>query len=147
MKRPLPPTYFLGAIALTVSLHFLYPLEQLLATPWRLIGTAPLILGVVLNLLADQALKKHDTTVKPFEESASLVTAGVFGITRNPMYLGMTLILLGIALLLGSAMPFVLVLVLPILFDRVFILPEEKMLEDTFGDNFREYRERVRRWI
>ena len=59
----------------------------------------------------------------------------------------MTLILLGVALLLGSLTPFAVVIVLPILFDRAFISPEEEMLEDTFGDQFREYRERVRRWI
>jgi protein-S-isoprenylcysteine O-methyltransferase Ste14 len=63
------------------------------------------------------------------------------------MYLGMTLVLLGVALLLGSLIPFAVVIVLPILFDRLFISPEEQMLEDTFGDQFREYRERVRKWL
>ena len=147
MKKALPQTYFLGAIVLAVALHFLLPLRQLLAFPWRLTGLAPLLIGILLNLLADRAFKKHDTTVKPFEKSSSLVTGGVFGISRNPMYLGMTLILLGVALLLGSLTPFAVVIVLPILFDRAFISPEEEMLEDTFGDQFREYRERVRRWI
>jgi len=147
MKRPLPPTYFLGAIAVAVALHFLVPIRQLLLFPWRLLGIAPLLLGIVLNLVADQSFKKHDTTVKPFEKSSDLVTGGVFRVTRNPMYLGMTLILLGIALLLGSATPLVTVVVLPVLFDRVFITPEERMLEDTFGDEFRQYRKRVRRWI
>jgi protein-S-isoprenylcysteine O-methyltransferase Ste14 len=147
MKKALPPTYFLGAIGLAVALHFLLPLRQLLAFPWRLTGLAPLVIGIVLNLLADQTFKKHDTTVKPFEKSSFLVTGGVFGISRNPMYLGMTLVLLGVALLLGSLIPFAVVIVLPILFDRLFISPEEQMLEDTFGDQFREYRERVRKWL
>lgn len=91
--------------------------------------------------------ERHDTAVKPFEKSSSLVTGGVFGISRNPMYLGMTLVLLGAALLLGSLTPFAVVIALPILFDRLFISPKEQMLEGTFGDQFREYRERVRRWI
>ena len=147
MKRQLPPTYFLGAIVAAVALHFLLPVRQLLLFPWRLIGIAPLLIGIVLNLVADKSFKKHDTTVRPFEESSKLVTGGVFGITRNPMYLGMSLILLGIALLLGSATPLIVVVVLPVLFDRVFITPEEKMLEDEFGDDFRRYRKRVRRWI
>jgi len=147
MKKPLPPTYFLGAIVLAVILHFLLPLRQLLAFPWRLLGLVPLVIGIVLNLLADRALKQHDTTVKPFEESNALVTGGVFRLTRNPMYLGMTLILLGIAMLLGSATPFAVVPIAGVLFDRVFISPEERMLEDTFGDQFRECRKRVRRWI
>ncbi len=147
MRKILPPTYFLGSIVLAVLLHFLFPLRQFLAFPWRLLGLVPLVTGIVLNLLADQTFKKHETTVKPFEESKALVTGGVFRISRNPMYLGMTLILLGITLILGSVTPFVVVLLFPVLLDRIFIVTEERMLEDTFGDQFEQYRNRVRRWI
>ena len=147
MKKVLPPTYFLAAIVLALILHFMVPVHQLLSFPWRFLGLAPLVVGIVLNLLADQTFKKHDTTVKPFEESNALVIGGVFNISRNPMYLGMTLILLGIALLLGSATPFGVVIILAVLFDHVFIVPEERMLEETFGDQFRQYRNRVRKWI
>jgi protein-S-isoprenylcysteine O-methyltransferase Ste14 len=126
MRKPLPLSYFRGAIILAVSLHFLVPVRQVLAFPWRLLGLAPLVIGLVLNLLADQAFKRrHDTTVKPFEKSSALITDGVFSITRNPMYLGMTLILFGVAMLLGSATPFAIVIVLAALLDRVFIAPEE----------------------
>jgi len=79
MKKPLPPTYFQGAIILSVALHFLLPLQQFLSFPWRLVGLVPLVIGIILNLLADQAFKKHTTTVKPFEESNALVTGEVFG--------------------------------------------------------------------
>ncbi len=105
------------------------------------------MIGIVLNALADQTFKKHETTVKPFEESTALVTGGVFNISRNPMYLGMTLILLGTGVLLGSVIPFAIVPVFAVLLDRIFIVEEEKMLEDTFGDQFRQYRNQVRRWI
>jgi protein-S-isoprenylcysteine O-methyltransferase Ste14 len=147
MKRALPPTYFLGAIILAVAVHFVLPLHQLFHFPWRLIGLLPLLLGILLNLLADQAFKKHDTTVKPFEESTALVTSGVFSFTRNPMYLGMTLILFGVAAMLGSATAFLVVLLLAALLDRVFIIPEEEMLDETFGQQYRQYRGRARRWL
>lgn len=147
MRKTLPPTYFFGALVLAIALHLLLPLRQLLSFPWRLTGFAPLAIGILLNLLADRAFKRHETTVKPLEKSSALVTERVFGISRNPMYLGMTLILLGVALLLGSLTPFAMVIALPILLDRVFISPEETMLEETFGDRFQEYCERVRRWI
>lgn len=143
----MPPTYFLTALVLAVALHFLFPLYRLLNFPWTLEGLLPLAIGIMLNLAADKAFKQHDTTVKPFEESKMLVTRGVFAVSRNPMYLGMALILLGIALFLGSASPFLVVIALVIVFDRMFIAPEEKMLEETFGDKFDEYRARVRRWI
>ena len=147
MKKLLPPSYFFAAILLAVLLHFLLPVYQLLTFPWRLLGLAPLLAGIALNVLADQAFKKRGTTVKPFETSSALVTGGVFAITRNPMYLGMILILFGVAALLGSVTPFITVPLLAALLDRVFISPEERMLEDTFGESFRQYRKRVRRWI
>jgi len=147
MKKTLPPTYFFGAIVLAVVLHFLFPLAQLVSFPWRLLGLAPLALGVALNLVTDQAFKRRETTVKPFEVSNALITDGFYGVSRNPMYLGMVLILLGIALLLGTFTPFLAPCILAILFDRVFIVPEERMLEEIFGETFREYKKRVRRWI
>lgn len=147
MKKTLPPTYFLGALVAVAALHIGWPICQLLHFPWRLLGLVPLAAGVILNLLADRRFKEHETTVKPFETSNALVTSGVFAVSRNPMYLGMSLILLGIALMLGSLSPFAAVIALPIAFDRAFITPEENMLEDAFGDDFRDYRRRVRRWI
>jgi len=147
MRNLLPPHYFFAAILLAVVLHFLLPVREILTYPWRLLGLAPMVIGIVLNLLADQAFKKHDTTVKPFEESSTLVTEGVFRFTRSPMYMGMVLILFGIAMLLGSTTPFVVVVLLAALLDRMFISPEEQKLEDTFGERFRQYRRRVSRWI
>ncbi len=147
MKKVLPPTYFLGAIILTVLLHFVFPLHQLLTFSWNLLGLAPLVVGVILNLVANRAFQKHNTTVKPFEKSTTFITEGAFRISRNPMYLGLALILLGVGLLLGSASPFVVVLLFPVLLDRIFIVPEERMLENSFGDRFRQYRIRVRRWL
>lgn len=147
MSRLLPPTYFLGSILLIVALHYLAPVWKFIPFPWSLLGIAPLALGCVLNMLADGAFKRHETTVKPFEESHALVTSGVFRFTRNPMYLGMTLILAGTAVLFGSLTPWIVVFAFAALMDRVFIGPEERMLEETFGDVFDEYRQRVRRWV
>jgi len=146
-KRILPPTVFMSAIVLAVLLHFLFRVGAFLSFPWTLIGLLPIAAGSALNLLADRDFKQRETTVKPFETSSALVTSGVFSITRNPMYLGMTLILLGIALLLGSALPLIVVVAAAVVFDRTYISPEEKMLEHTFGDMFAQYRRKVRRWI
>ena len=147
MKKILPPTYFLAAIVIMVAFHFLLPLRKPISFPWRLLGLVPLTAGIILNILADRAFKIIRTTVKPFEKSSTLVTEGVFRVSRHPMYLGMILIVTGIGLLMGSATPWLLVILLAILFDRHFIKTEEQMLEETFGDPFREYRKQVRRWI
>jgi protein-S-isoprenylcysteine O-methyltransferase Ste14 len=146
-RKVLPPVYFLAAIMLAVALHFLFPLRQLIEFPWRLAGVFPVIMGVTMALMADRMFRARNTTVKPFEKSNALVTSGVFALTRNPMYLGLTLSLLGIVILLGSVTPILPVIVFPILLDRLFIPQEERMLEEAFGDRFLEYRSRVRRWI
>jgi protein-S-isoprenylcysteine O-methyltransferase Ste14 len=130
-----------------VLLHTLFANLKVVPYPWRLLGCAPLLFGIILNLLADKAFKHDRTTVKPFEESASLITSGVFRFSRHPMYLGMVLILVGIALLLGSLLPFLVIPAFVILMDVIFIRTEERMLADKFGDTWKKYQENVRRWI
>jgi protein-S-isoprenylcysteine O-methyltransferase Ste14 len=146
-KRVLPPTYLLVAIVAAIALHFLLPMAKVIPTPWNLVGLIPLGCGIALNLIADRAFNQAQTTVKPFEESTVLVTDGAFGISRNPMYLGYVLILLGLAVMLRSVGPYIVIPVFAVLMDRVFIRVEEHMLEERFGETWSEYRRRVRRWI
>lgn len=129
------------------ALHILLPLGQIVEAAWRLLGSLPLALGVALNLAADRAFKQADTTVKPGETSTALVTTGVFRWSRNPMYLGFVLILLGVAVLLGSAAPFVVVAAFPLLLDTAYVRPEERMLQETFSEAWEAYRRRTRRWL
>jgi protein-S-isoprenylcysteine O-methyltransferase Ste14 len=146
-KRVLPPTYLLVAILAMAALYVLIPWRRVVPWPWSLLGVLPLLAGITLNLVADAAFKKHGTTVKPFAESSSLITTGAFRVCRNPMYLGFVAILTGIATLLGSATPFVVIPVFAVLIDAVFIRTEERMLEARFGDAWRAYRSKVRRWV
>ena len=90
---------------------------------------------------------KAGTTVKPFHESSELVVMGPFGVTRNPMYLSMTVFLLGLAILLGSLTPFFVLPFFVWIINTRFIRVEESMLEQRFGDSYRAYKARVRRWI
>ncbi len=147
MKKALPPTYFLLVLVLVALLHFAFPLYRYWTFPMTLMGIVPLGLGVALNLIADRAFKLHETTVKPFEQSTSLVTDFPFSLSRNPMYLGLSLMLLGVALLLGTASALGPVLVFPYLMHRIFIRTEEQMLAAKFGPAWERYRSTVRRWI
>ena len=112
-----------------------------------MIGIFPISIGVYLNLAADKLLKINDTTVKPGEQSEILVQSGVFKLSRNPMYLGMALILFGIAIILGSVTPFIVLIIFVYLININFISIEESMLEDKFGANWIEYKKNVRLWI
>jgi protein-S-isoprenylcysteine O-methyltransferase Ste14 len=146
-NKAIPPIYFIGALVLALLLHAVFPLGQLLASPWTWFGVVPIVGGGILILIAGWSFNRQNTTVKPFAYSTTLVTNGVFRLSRNPMYLGLALILIGVVLLLGSTTPLLPALVFPVLLDRIFIVAEEHKLEEAFGEQFREYRKRVRRWV
>jgi len=146
-KPVMPPTYLFIAIVIMVALHFILPAAIIIRTPWHMTGIIPLVTGLILNLVADRDFKKHRTTVKPFEESTALITAGVYRLSRNPMYLGFELILIGVALFLGSLTPFAVVILFPLLMEALFIRAEEQMLAQQFGRSWLAYKEEVRRWI
>jgi protein-S-isoprenylcysteine O-methyltransferase Ste14 len=147
IKKALPPTYLLSSISLMVFLHYLLPLAEIIPYPWQLSGAVPLCIGIIFNLMADQALKKFNTTVKPFEESDNLVTTGIYGVSRHPMYIGMVLLLLGIAIFFGSLTPFFVIPIFAFLINEKFITVEEQILEKRFGKNWSAYKAKVRRWI
>jgi len=145
--RPLPPSFLLIALLLMPVVHVLVPLRQIIPFPVNLVGVIPIVVGVFLDFAADAQFKRHRTTVKPFEDSAALVTTGVYAGTRHPMYLGFVLILLGVAVLFGSLGPFAIVAVFPAVMEAIFIRTEERMLAARFGEQWVAYRAKVRRWI
>lgn len=146
-KHVLPPVYFLMSIVTMALLNFLLPIINFAHYPWNLLGLIPLGIGIALNLIADAAFKKTRTTVKPFEISSSLITTGIFQISRNPMYLGMVLILIGVAILMGSLSPLIVVVFFTALMEMIFVRVEEKMLEQQFGSTWADYKNEVRKWI
>jgi protein-S-isoprenylcysteine O-methyltransferase Ste14 len=146
-RKILPPNYLLVAMILILLLHFIFPIANVIKIPWNLMGLFPLVLGVALNLIADNAYKRSQTTVKPFLESNALITDGVYRLSRHPMYLGFVLILLGVSLLLRSFSPYIVVILFAILMDIVFIRVEESMLEEKFRQEWKDYKSKIRRWI
>jgi protein-S-isoprenylcysteine O-methyltransferase Ste14 len=142
-----PPVYLLISLLLILILTWIFPQADFLVFPWNLSGLLPLGLGILLNLLTDGQFQTRHTTVKPGEKSTVLMTEGVFRYSRNPMYLGMILILVGFALLLDS---WVSLLVVPgfitLIYYR-FICLEEKMLKEQFGEDWLMYQKNVPRWI
>jgi protein-S-isoprenylcysteine O-methyltransferase Ste14 len=142
-----PPTYLLIALILMLGMHFSLPITKLILSPWNLLGLLPLTVGIVINLIADQTFHKANTTVSPFEAPSALVMQGPYRFTRNPMYLGFVLILLGVAALLGSLSPYVIVLGYGLLVDRMFIPMEEQYLAAGFGVKWETYKIHTKRWL
>lgn len=147
LTKIMPPTWMLIAIIAMLILNFLLPLGWIIPPLWNIIGLVFLVSGMILNLVADRAFQRVGTTVKPYQESSSLVTDGVFQMSRNPMYLGMGLILTGIAVILRSVSPFLVIIPFAIVIDRIYIRVEERMLAEKFGPSWNVYKAKTRRWL
>ncbi|NBN79544.1 DUF1295 domain-containing protein [Microvirga tunisiensis] len=151
MPRPIiPPPLQALAVALGMAAAARWLPPAAVAVPGQTLIAAGLAgLGLAIDLVSVLRFWRQKTTVNPLrpEAASRLVISGLYRVSRNPMYLGMALILAGWAVWLGHAIaaagPFLFMLVLT----RVQILPEEAALEARFGDDYRAYKARVRRWI
>ena len=145
-RRINPPHYFLFALV-AMGLLRLLPAPSLLDTAWVWLGFAPIAGGVAVAVWASQQFARAGTSIVPLTRSSALVTDGAFAHSRNPMYLGMILVLIGVAVLLNRVWPWV----VPPFFGAIvylrFIRHEERLMEATFGEAYRVYCARVRRWV
>jgi protein-S-isoprenylcysteine O-methyltransferase Ste14 len=101
----------------------------------------------VLLVFANGRFTRAGTGVIPFRNVSALVTDGIYRYTRNPMYLGMTSVLLGCAVTVGATVALIVPVLFAVIVDRRFIRYEEEMLRDIFPDDYPAYCERVRRWL
>jgi protein-S-isoprenylcysteine O-methyltransferase Ste14 len=142
-----PPLYALVSLLLMLGLHYVFPGPRIISGSVRYLGIVLIGAGLGFGLWARMLFVQVGTTVKPFQESSELVVQGPFHVTRNPMYLSLTTVLLGVAVLLGSLTPFFVIPIFVLIINRRFIPVEESMLERRFGESYRNYQGRVRRWI
>ena len=116
----------------------------------RLAGLVAAGLGLALGAAGIGAFGRKGTTVNPhsIDRASTLVTGGIYRITRNPMYLGLLLLLAGWCLVLSSPAALIIAgVAFVVVMNRLQIEPEERMLERKFGHEFVEYRRTVRRWL
>jgi len=151
MDRPriYPPLIMLATAAIMWLLDRYIPLPEILGVPWQRFGYVFVIVAVFLDLWGLGLFLRSRTTVHPLrlENNRALVTGGIYRLTRNPMYLGLLLLLVGFAIRLGSLTPF---LVLPLFvsaMNRFQIAHEERFLSERYGRDYDDYRRRVRRWL
>lgn len=142
-----PPKIAQALVLAAALLHWATPLKQvqLYSSPWLglLVGAA----GFTVMMCGWWLFRKYDTAICPSAKPRRLVASGIYRVSRNPMYLGMVAMMSGLALYVGS-LPFYLAgATYLVVIDRFFCPYEENRLADTFGDEYRDYRKRVRRWI
>ncbi|MDW6020328.1 isoprenylcysteine carboxylmethyltransferase family protein [Mesorhizobium sp. BAC0120] len=147
---PWPPLIYVAAIAISIELWVLHPL------PWFgspmsdilfAVGCIALVAVVALYVSAVRELAKAKTTIQPHRASTQLVTSGAFSVTRNPIYLGNTLLMLAVAVIWGNLWFVPLAVIAAFLTQKLAIEGEEKHLAASFGKRYADYKRRVRRWI
>ena len=108
-----------------------------------------LIIAVIIIILSMYKFRKIKTTISPLRpnKTSSLVNSGIYAYTRNPMYLGLLLILFSTALFLKNLISFLIIPLFILFITKNQILPEEEALENIFGEEYKNYKKKVRRWI
>lgn len=130
-----------------LGLHYLFPGMRIVYSPHPFLGITILGAGVFLAGWALRLFKKKGTTHNPHGMPTALVTAGPFRFSRNPMYVGVSLVLSGIAIFVGTVPVFLAPVAFFVTMNAVFIPREEKVLERIFGQAYIDYKNRVRRWL
>jgi len=147
VPRFLAPHYLALAGVAQIALDHFAPLAVVLHQPWSMLGWLPMLAGIGLQLDAFRRFRARRTPLLPGRPTTALVTGGVYRFTRNPMYLGMVLILIGGVVIGGSVAPALVPPLFVWIINRRLIRGEEARLSRQFGDAYADYRRRVRRWI
>jgi len=142
-----PPLIYAGALAAGLLANRFYRVPFLPRGISRALGWPSVAAGLAIGLLGFREMKRAQTNVDPYKPTTAIVSAGPYRYTRNPLYVGMTLMYAGISAR-ANALPAVLLLpaVLAVM-RRSVIEREERYLERKFGDEYLRYKARVRRWI
>jgi protein-S-isoprenylcysteine O-methyltransferase Ste14 len=141
-----PPLLAGALVLITLALHFMLPEERTVG--WeQFIGLLFVAAGVGVMCFAAAIFTARDTTKNPQGDPTAFVVLSPYTWTRNPMYLGLATTLFGLAIFFGS----IVMLLAPVVFfaviDRIVIPREEETMERLFGQDYRDYMYRVRRWI
>jgi protein-S-isoprenylcysteine O-methyltransferase Ste14 len=140
------PLWLIGMIVVALLVEL--PLQLPAIVQHQPAGVALIVLGIALSAWARLTFKAQHAEIFPWSDAHSaLVTNGPFRFSRNPMYLGLLVIGVGAALVAGTWLMWLVPVLLFVLDNFVIIPYEERSMERTFGDAYRAYRSRVRRWI
>jgi len=148
--RIFPPAIYLIALAAGFLVQWAWPtrlVPQAWATVAGIVGIVLLVMWLVLAIWAVRTFRGVGTTPNPTKPTTALALGGPYRFTRNPMYVGLALMQVGVALAANALWPLVFVVLSVIVVQRAVIVPEEAYLERKFGAPYVEYKQRVRRWI
>jgi protein-S-isoprenylcysteine O-methyltransferase Ste14 len=145
--KVVPPSVYLAGVVIGIVISIWIPTKIVPSSLAWTLGGILIVCGAVLSGSAILEFKGMGTTVRPDRAASTLVVVGPYRITRNPMYLGLALVYLGMAIADQSVWAVMLLPVVLTIIQRRVIEPEEAFLERRFGTSYIRYKENVRRWI
>ncbi len=147
MRKLIPPVLFFICLTLMGLLLWLWPVRVIFPFPYNLLGIVPIAAGLLIGFRGVWQFHKSRANVRPFTQPDVFVVEGPYRFTRNPMYFGVVLMLVGAWVLMEAVTPVVGVLVFSVTANQWYIPVEEEMLRGEFGPSFDAYCAKVRRWI
>ena len=144
MKITFPPVILLASIVLQIILLFSFPISVDLSS---LLGLILILSGISLVFVSFRFMRKMKTTFIPDGTPEVLISSGPFKFSRNPIYLGMLTVLVGVAFLMSSLSAIIIAFVFGIIINFTWIAHEEKKLHELFSEDWKNYSSKVRRWI
>jgi len=144
-----PPFVYLGVLLLGLAVER-FVIQRSFGLDWRLLVTTGALLfvaGTAMMLAAAGLFRRLGTNIPPSQPTTFIATTGPYRWTRNPMYLGMTLVYAGLAISLDEPIALALLPLVVIAIQTQVIAREERYLEAKFGDDYRRYKAEVRRWL
>lgn len=143
-----PPLFFLSALLLGVVIDDrVHRLVIFHHTHWRGLGLIAVLLGVALVAVGRRTMVKAGTNVNPTLPAIAIVDSGPFRFTRNPLYVGLTVIYVGLSILLNTWWSLLLLVPVWLVMHFKVVRREETYLEGKFGESYLSYRHRVRRYL
>ena len=142
-----PPHFLLISVIAMLAIGYIFSPSNpknilLMSTGWVLI-----VSGLTCNVIAANQFMKANTSIIPLTESTFLVKKGIFRFSRNPMYTGMTIFLIGLCVILNNFYNIAVIIGFFLLIRNKFVMKEEELLKETFGEEYLSYIKKVRRWI
>ncbi|NMH87358.1 methyltransferase family protein [Flavivirga algicola] len=147
MKKVIPPVLFILCVLLIVGLNFLLPEQTILKPPFSYVGIILIIAGLAIMSQIKKLFDKVNTEIHTFKKPRQLVKKGLFKFSRNPIYLGFTISLIGVWVLTGNLIGLIGILIFFLISNFWYIPYEERSMEKEFGYEYKLYKSKVRRWI
>jgi protein-S-isoprenylcysteine O-methyltransferase Ste14 len=142
-----PPLLYTAALVIGAGLEWFWPTAIGLGWLPLVLGAILILAGLAIALLGALALRRAGTAIPPNRPTTELVTDGPYRFSRNPLYLALTLIYAGVGLIADDLWILILLVPLLLLIHWGVVVREERYLEAKFGEAYRRYKERVRRWL